>query len=204
MGKFCFLIFAVYSLAEWRTVLSNVILSLDISENRGYNGDTSQTDSIFLLFSLLMNRFYSSVLLVLSLCLTPVTVTFIAGLVQAQTVEDKRAEAEKLNQEAIQSWRTSRYTEALEKLQQALVIFREIKDRQGEAEILTGIGTIYSSIGKPQEALTYLKNSLSLRKEVGDRAGEATTLNNIGLVYAKIGQPTRGVELLPAGSSYYP
>ena len=80
--------------------------------------------------------------------------------------------------------------QALEKYQQALLLFRAARDRNGEATTLNRIGGIYYSLGQPQQALNYLQQALPIGREVGDRSGEASTLSIIGDVYEyKIGQP---------------
>jgi tetratricopeptide (TPR) repeat protein len=64
-------------------------------------------------------------------------------VVQAQTTQDREAEAlweefttTRLNQKGFQLLNRGQFREALEKFQEALVIFREIGERQGEGVIL--------------------------------------------------------------------
>jgi CHAT domain-containing protein/Tfp pilus assembly protein PilF len=85
---------------------------------------------------------------------------------------------------------------ALDYLQQALTIHKEVGARAGEATNLNNIGMVLDKIGQPQKALDYLQQALPISREVGARAGEANTLNNIGMVLDKIGQPQKALDYL--------
>jgi len=66
----------------------------------------------------------------------------------AQTTQDRRAEAIKLNNEGQQLRQRGEFRAALIKYEQALIIVREIGERQGEGVILNNIGFIYDSLGQ--------------------------------------------------------
>ncbi|HAJ64682.1 MAG TPA: hypothetical protein DCP31_40135, partial [Cyanobacteria bacterium UBA8543] len=66
-----------------------------------------------------------------------------AALAQAQTAEQRRDEALRLNQLGLQQLNQGQFREALETFQSALVIFREIGDRQNEGVTLNNIGEVY-------------------------------------------------------------
>ncbi|MEO1591905.1 MAG: tetratricopeptide repeat protein, partial [Cyanobacteria bacterium J06632_22] len=100
------------------------------------------------------------------------------GAGSKQTSDPRQAEAERLFNEALNLWRVSRWPEAIEKLEQALVLYREAGDLQGEGRTLTGLGAVSSSLGQYPQALSYYEQSLVILREVGDRAGEGVTLNN--------------------------
>ncbi len=140
-----------------------------------------------------MKRIISNVL-VLSICLAPLSVSLTAKPSWAQTYSQQE-QAEQLLQ-AIQQIKQGKHQQALKKLQQVLTITRKNGDRKLEATTLTGIGFVYNSIGQLQEALKYYNQALPISREVGDRPGEATTLNNIGEVYNSIGQPQSALKYL--------
>ena len=114
--------------------------------------------------------------------------TYLAGIGVGAKQDAKQTEADQLLDESLSLWRVSRWQEALQKLEQALILYREIGDRHGEGRTLTGLGAITDNLGQYPQALEYYEQALVIRQEIGDRSGEGVTLNNIGLNYKKIGQ----------------
>ncbi len=106
----------------------------------------------------------------------------------AQTVQERGAEAIRLNKEGKQLEQTGSWQAALEKYQQALTIFRTIGNRQGAGAMLNNLGSLYLSLGQYPKALEFCQQALAISKDVGDRRGEAVALNNIGKVYQNLGQ----------------
>src|SRR4028119_1911797 len=82
----------------------------------------------------------ATLLLSVTSLLLPLTLKFEPLVAQAQTTQDRKAEALRLYQEGSQQFNRGQFQEALQVAQQALVIFREIGDRQGEANSLMGLG----------------------------------------------------------------
>jgi len=136
----------------------------------------------------------TTLLLAVTSPLLPLTSHLALLPVQAQTAQDRNAEAVRLSQEGAQQFNRGQIREALEKFQQALVIVREIGDRQGEGALLNNIGAVYRNLGQYPKALEFYQQALAIRKEIGDKAGEGTTLNNIGLVYDNLGQYPKALE----------
>ncbi|MBD1839986.1 tetratricopeptide repeat protein [Coleofasciculus sp. FACHB-501] len=136
----------------------------------------------------------ATLLLSVTFPLLPLTSNFEPLVVQAQTTQDRTAEAKRLNAEGLQQLDRGQFREGLEKFQQALAINREIGDRKGEGVILNNIGRVYDSLGQYPKALEFYQQALAIRKEVGDKAGEGTTLNNIGAVYNYLGQYPKALE----------
>ena len=98
----------------------------------------------------------------------------------AQTTQDRKAEAEKLLQTGVQQYRQSKFREALESFQQALVVFQQLKDRAGEGNTLNNIGAVHNKLGQYPKALEFYQQALAILKQVGDRSGEGTTLTTLG------------------------
>jgi CHAT domain-containing protein len=140
-----------------------------------------------------MKRIISSVL-VLGVCLTPLTVPAIVQPSWAQNPNLPIKEIKRLVQQATQQQQRGQAQQAIETWQQALALARQVKDRTLEGFALHEIGFNYDSIGQPQEALKYYNQALPIRREVGDRAGVAATLNNIGAVYRSISQPQEALK----------
>ena len=141
----------------------------------------------------MMKRFISSVL-VLGVCLTPLTVPAIVQPSWGQSQDSQVEKVRQLMQQAEQHERQGQAREVIERWQQILDIARQLKERRAEAIALNHIGTVYNRISQPQSALKYLNQALPIRREVGDRKGEATTLNEIGLVYNSISQPQSALK----------
>jgi CHAT domain-containing protein/Tfp pilus assembly protein PilF len=107
---------------------------------------------------------------------------------QAQTNQDRRSEALRLNKVGVRQLNTGQFREALQTFEQALVIVKAIGERQGEVAVLNNIGTVYSRLGQYPQALKYYEQSLVIIKEVGNKATEGKILNSIGSVYLNLGQ----------------
>ncbi|MBD1883934.1 CHAT domain-containing protein [Microcoleus vaginatus] len=104
------------------------------------------------------------------------------------TIEQKITEAVYLNQEGYALYQRAETESALDKYNQALVIFRQVGARAGEGNSLNYIGEVYLSLGKYDRALDYFQQALVIFKTLGklpefDRASEGYTLQYLGEVY---------------------
>ncbi|MCI0387841.1 MAG: tetratricopeptide repeat protein, partial [Acidobacteria bacterium] len=109
-------------------------------------------------------------------------------------IGDRFAEAQTLNSLGFLSVSLGVVTKALEYLNQAQAIRKDIKDQGGEGETLNNIAFINSALGKKEQALEYYSRALPLRRIGGDRAGIAQTLGNMGLIYFSLGDTQKAVE----------
>ena len=89
-----------------------------------------------------------------------------------------------------------RYQHALDQLQPALALFREIGDRNGEAETLTRIGDA-STGWVTSRGLRHQTQALTLFRKIGDRSGEAAALNGLGEALLAVGRPGDGYPSTP-------
>ncbi len=119
-----------------------------------------------------------------------------AVLAQAQTNQERTNEALRLSDVGTQQLQTGQFREALQRFEQALVIYRAIGQRQSEGIILNNIGEVYRNLGQYSQALRYYEQSFVIMKEVGNKVMEGTTLNNIGLVYRNLGQYPQALKYL--------
>jgi len=76
---------------------------------------------------------------------------------------------------------------AIEKYQEALLLFHSIGHRPYEAVLHAAIGGLYSVMGDQQKALDSYNQALLLLRAMGDHEHEAVTLNAIGNVYEQLG-----------------
>jgi CHAT domain-containing protein/tetratricopeptide (TPR) repeat protein len=128
-----------------------------------------------------------------SICLLAVFATVLSpnlpilintSRVLAQTVDARKIEADKLLMQGGQQLQKEQYEEALQSLQKALNIYREIKYRgQGKSLALSIIGFIYEYLGDYRESINYYQEALVAAQEIQDRKEEALILAGIGRTY---------------------
>ena len=142
--------------------------------------------------------------------------------VQAQTNQDRKAEADRLFNQGNYQYQISQFKAASQSWQQALTIYREIKDRQGERASLKNLGNVYYSLGEYDKSINYnlqslgteeetknsssesvlLENleiflqSLAISKEIKDLRGEANALRNVGRSYYDLGEHGKSIDYL--------
>ncbi|HYX14317.1 MAG TPA: CHAT domain-containing tetratricopeptide repeat protein [Nostoc sp.] len=133
-------------------------------------------------------------LLAVGFYLTPLTVMLMAQPTWGQTQSSRSQEAERLLEQGRQLTQQQEHHKAIQILQQALTIARELKDQKLEASVLVWLGYNYDNLGQKQKALDFYNQALPLRRAVGDRTGEAVTLNNIGVVYNDLGEKQKALE----------
>ncbi|CAD5937110.1 Tetratricopeptide repeat protein 28 [Planktothrix rubescens NIVA-CYA 18] len=112
----------------------------------------------------------------------------------AQTVTERKAEADRLLEQGRQQNTTSQYQAAIQSLETALNIYREIGDRNGEGKALNNLGIAYSDLGQYQKAIEFYQQSLTITREIGDRNGEGFALGNLGIAYNRLGQYQKAIE----------
>jgi len=131
------------------------------------------------------SKFLASTLaIVLGLATPVVSAIVFPNIVMAQTVEEKKKEADRLLQQGI-AILCYHLFKALQSWQQSLKLYREIKDRRGEGQSLGNLGNAYYSLGNYPKAIDYQEQSLAIAREIKDRNGEYAALNNLGLALAK-------------------
>jgi len=126
--------------------------------------------------------------------LLPLTSHLVPLSAQAQTTQDRNAEAVRLNQEGLQQFNRGQFREALENFQKVLVIFREISDRKSEGTTLNNMGEAYRNLGEYPKALDFYSQALAIHKQVSNKAMEGTTLNNMGEVYNNLGEYPKALD----------
>lgn len=86
--------------------------------------------------------------------------------------------------------------QAIDKLQQALSIWRELGDSYWEATGLNGLGSTYRNLSRYEEAVQYYEQALVIFRKVKDRAGEGLALNNLGGVYYRLERNDEAIDCL--------
>ncbi|MEH2440696.1 CHAT domain-containing protein [Nostoc sp.] len=113
---------------------------------------------------------------------------------QAQTAQERKDEALRLNRLGVQQLNKGQFQEALKTFEQVLVIVKKIGDTAGEGRTLNNIGEVYRNLEQYAKALEFFEQALAIAKQIGNTAGEGRTLNNIGLVYDNRGQYAKALE----------
>lgn len=106
----------------------------------------------------------------------------------------QQTEADQLFDEVSYLQDMGRWQEALEKLEQALILYRESGDRNNEGVTLNRMGFIYAALGQNTEALSYYEQSLIVRREINDRYGEGVTSGNISARYFALGRYSESLK----------
>ena len=83
---------------------------------------------------------------------------------------------------------------ALEYLEPALAIWRDLGDEHLGAITTTLKARAYQALGEPQKALDSYNLSLPVLRAIGDQSGEAGTLTQMGSVYSIIGEPQKSLD----------
>ncbi|HEY9601698.1 MAG TPA: CHAT domain-containing tetratricopeptide repeat protein [Allocoleopsis sp.] len=114
--------------------------------------------------------------------------------VLAQSVDERKAEGDRLNEQGIQQAQTGQFEAALQSWQQALTIYQEIKDREGEEQSLGNLGNAYLLLGDYAKAIEYYQQSLAIAREIKNRLGEGKALGNLGSTYFSLGDYAKAIE----------
>ncbi|MEG4447201.1 tetratricopeptide repeat protein [Microcoleus sp. AT9_B5] len=112
----------------------------------------------------------------------------------AQNHADRKTEADRLFKEGEQKAQTSQFEAAIQSLQQALNIYRELKDRSSEAKTLTRLVSPYALRGDYAKAIEFCQQSLAIAREIADRSTEQRALTNLGSVYGALGEYAKAIE----------
>jgi CHAT domain-containing protein/uncharacterized protein HemY len=128
------------------------------------------------------------------LTIAPVTTAASAIGVQAQTVDARKVEADRVFQQAVEQIKTKQAQAALKLFEQALLIYREIKDREREGRTLGSIGLVYAEFGNNTQAIKYYEQRLVIAKELNDRRSQATAVTNLGNAHAELNDYNKAIE----------
>jgi len=105
----------------------------------------------------------------------------------AREAGDRVAEAEALHRLVVVDLRQGRYQQAVDRLEQLLVVYREIGDQAGEAGTLGNLGIAGFLQGRYQQATSHQRQALAAYRATGDQAGMARQFSNLGLIELRLG-----------------
>ena len=112
----------------------------------------------------------------------------------AQAIDARQVEADRLFQQGIQQYQSRQLRAALNSWQQALQIYRTIKNRQREALALANLGSAYGSLDNHTKAIEYSQQYLAIARSIKNRQLEGNALGNLGASYRLLGNHTKTIE----------
>ncbi len=145
--------------------------------------------------------YLSSLLLLLSLACSLSIFNFSLLLctsypVVAQTISNRKAEADLRLQMGIRQVESREPEAALQHLEKALQIYRALKDSQGEGAALTNLGRAHMELGSYTKAIAYFEKSLAIARAIKDQTLELSVLNRLGLSHANNGNFANAISTL--------
>ncbi|MEH2356668.1 CHAT domain-containing protein [Nostoc sp.] len=114
--------------------------------------------------------------------------------VLVQSIDTRKAEADRLLEQGDKQFDTSQFEAALSFYQQALKIYQSIKYRKGEGNALNSVGLVYLNLGHYQKAIDYHNQSLIIAQQIKDQKGEAYALGSLGNAYRNLGEYKRAID----------
>lgn len=108
------------------------------------------------------------------------------ALQAAQTLGDRRNEANVLNNLGNALRNARRYMEAISVLQDAVRIFRQLDDLFYEARTLNNLGAALLGMRRFNDSITAHEEAISILQKIGDRAGLGQAFGNLGRALAEL------------------
>ncbi|MFN8748685.1 MAG: tetratricopeptide repeat protein [Pseudanabaena sp.] len=137
--------------------------------------------------------------IVFALCIVapclPISLAFQQSMM-AQTIQDRRAEGERLFDQALKLYQKGLYQEVLQVAKQSLEIFRSLKDLDREEWLLIMLQGSYESLNLHQEALQYALQSLQASIRSKKTSTEVNSLLSVAKGHYNLGQQQKANEYL--------
>ena len=113
---------------------------------------------------------------------------------QAQTAQDRKAEADRLLEACRDDLKTSKNQQALQDCQQAAEVYKAIGDLSGQWKGLVNLGIAYERLAKYDKAIDSYLQGLEIARKIKDRLGEGNALGNLGAAYNSLGKYDKAIE----------
>ena len=113
----------------------------------------------------------------------------------ARTLGDKDLEASALHGWADHLSTSGDYAAAMEKLESAAALYRELTNNIDLARVYTSMGRLNRLHGRPEAAILLYESALQLQKQTGDQVGVIQSLNAMAVAYGVIRNRRREREL---------
>ena len=146
------------------------------------------------------NIFSFTLAIVLGLVAPVVSAIVFPDVVVAQTVEQKRIEADRLETQATTQMFNSQLEAAHQSMQQARKIYRSLDDRPGELKLLVSFTSWYflvfngNDVAFNDRVFQYSEQALSIAREIRDRETEGQVLRLLGSAHVLLGNPRKAIQ----------
>lgn len=104
----------------------------------------------------------------------------------AKKINFSKGIASALNLRGILAHISGNHSEALLKLDQSILIYREINDTMGSARVHCNLGAVYNSMGNVDKSIEALLHSLDLFKKTTDTLATSEISANVGTLFCEI------------------
>ena len=112
----------------------------------------------------------------------------------SQTMQERKAEADRLLKEGNEQLTANQPEAALPMLQAALKLYRDLKDRAAEGQTLKSVGNAYQALKEYEKAIAHQQQAIEIAREIKDKNLEARALNNIGLAYEGLKESAKAIK----------
>jgi CHAT domain-containing protein len=115
----------------------------------------------------------------------------------AATAQDRQriaAERWMLEAKELRKQRGKTAEQTIDKLQQALLVWRELGDQYSAAWSFLRIGIANYNLSRNDKAIEYYEQAVTIFREVKNRAGEGITLGSMGSAYSSLGRYEKVIE----------
>lgn len=123
-------------------------------------------------------------------------------MLSQSSVEEKKAEADRLFEEGFERVKNGQFEVAIPFLERSMRLYEEINDRHRWGSSLLNLGTSYHSLGDYQKAIEYYQQSLEIRREIDiteeysqeNRHRIAISFMGLGITYLSLGDYQKAIE----------
>ena len=121
-----------------------------------------------------------------------------------KSLDDKWSMAAAMNNISLIHQRREEYSEAIDILNQALVIMKELDNSRGQALNLQNIGWSYQSAGNLSEAVKNYKLAIAIRKKLGEKNRVINLTNTLGWAQYFMGSFDEGYKTFESNLNQRP
>ncbi len=138
---------------------------------------------------------FSVEIVTLLLCFAPLPpILPVTGVAQAQTIQGRQAEAERLLKQGYRQQSVREFTAALESYQQALKIYQQLINPPGEMKALRRLSLVYFDQKNYPQAIEYAQKQLELARKFQDYESEYEALSSLYEVYMEVANYAKAIE----------
>lgn len=143
-----------------------------------------------------------------AIALAILPIPLLAGSLQpypalAQAASDRKARAERWQQDCQTFTQRQQYLAAVIECQNAVNAFRELGDRAREADALYEVAIVYETVSRSWDAIASYKQALSIYETLSNRTGQANALLGLGNTYRSRAQYEWAVAYYQQANSLY-